>query len=418
MGRQIFDLSANLGVGDWAWFKVYNCRDEEFNDDFILAFRYSEDHWAFYHAPTDSEDYLFNGSDRPRYNSVISEHPFLSQFSSSWIVSMNETLGWGVHDLTDDRDFDISIVGYSMPLPFDETLSNDSNGDIATESADDGTDWFSSNYERARVYSGFHGYHDHHGSYLNTPVGSHRGHRIGVELEVEFNRETLRDEFTDIKTNWFYLERDGSLGSYGCEIITIPLKPSDAKSEDFWKPLTNHLSTRAKSWDTGRCGLHVHIGKEILGRNAEEQSETLGRLLYLYHQFVKDTRLNIKIYGRDRGYHDQDGKTATSIAAKELGSEVLKIQSVKDKVKTSLINRAEDDRYFDINIRNSATIEFRKGRGSINPKRIAMVIDYCERMCIYAKSTPWAQISYTDFVKFMQSTVQNENLLEIINSYR
>jgi hypothetical protein len=418
MGQQKFNLGDNLHVGDWAWFKACDCEQEEYNDDFILAFRYSEEHWAFYHAPMDSADCLFNGSDAPRYNSVTSEYPFLSQFSRSWIVDGCRTLRWGVSDLTDGRDFDLTIVTYSKPLPTDDTLSNDSSGDIATESTDDCSDWFSSNYERARVYRGFHGYHDHHGSYLNMPVGTHRGHRIGVELEVEFNRESLRDKFTEIETNWFYLERDGSLGSYGCEIITIPLKPSDAKSEGFWTPLTNHLSTRAKSWDTGRCGLHVHIGKEILGRNAEEQSETLGRLLYLYHQFVKDTRLNIKIYGRDRGYHDQDGKTSASIAARELGSEVLKIQSVKDKVKESLIDRAEDDRYFDINIRNSATIEFRKGRGSINPKRIAMVIDYCERMCIYAKSTPWQQIGYTDFVKFLQSTVQNEHLLEIINSYR
>lgn len=418
MGQQKFNLGDSLHVGDWAWFQACDCENEEYNDDFILAFRYSEDNWAFYHAPINSGEYLFNGSDAPRYNSVTSEYPFLSQFSRSWIVSGSHTLGWGASDLTDGRDFDVTIVAYSKPLPFDNTCSNDSSGDIATETTSDCSDWFSSNYERARVYSGFHGYHDHHGSYLNMPVGSHRGHRIGVELEVEFNRESFRDKFTEIETNWFYLERDGSLGSYGCEIITIPLKPSDAKSEDFWKPLTNHLSTRAKSWDTGRCGLHVHIGKEILGRNAEEQSETLGRLLYLYHQFVKDTRLNIKIYGRDRGYHDQDGKTSASIAARELGSEVLKIQSVKDKVKESLIDRAEDDRYFDINIRNSATIEFRKGRGSINPKRIAMVIDYCERMCVYAKSTPWQQICYTDFVKFLQSTVQNENLLEIINSYR
>lgn len=420
MGQQRFDLNDELQLGDWAWFRAVDCDYGQFDGDEVLAFRYSEESWAFYHK-TDSEedDCLFHGSERPRDSSVLFEHPFLSCFNNSWIVQARHNLKWGVNDLTEDRGFGVVILTHDKPLPFDETLSNDSSsGDVATQSNGDCADWFSPNYEKTKVYCGFHGYHDHHGSYLNMPVGSHRGHRIGVELEVEFNRETLRDKFTEIETNWFYLERDGSLGSYGCEIITIPLKPSDAKSEDFWTPLTNHLSTRAKSWDTGRCGLHVHIGKEILGRNAEEQSETLGRLLYLYHQFVKDTRLNIKIYGRDRGYHDQDGKTATSIAAKELGSEVLKIQSVKDKVKTSLINRAEDDRYFDINIRNSATIEFRKGRGSINPKRIAMVIDYCERMCIYAKSTPWAQISYTDFVKFLQSTVQNENLLEIINSYR
>ena len=90
---------------------------------------------------------------------------------------------------------------------------------------------------------------------------------------------------------------------------------------------------------------------------------------------------------------------------------------MKDKVKSAMIQKSEQDRYFDINLRNEETIEFRKGRGSINPYRISMVVDYCEKMCLYAKSTPWVQIGYDDFVKFLTSTVKNTSLKKIIEEY-
>lgn len=277
--------------------------------------------------------------------------------------------------------------------------------------------FISNHYETTAIYAGQHGYHYHRGCYLNRPNKSFKGHRIGIELEVEFNDDANRQIFNQVESNWFYRESDGSLGSYGCEIITIPLLPNDAKSVDWWKPLTDSIGGIAESWSTGRCGLHVHIGREILGKNEEQQSETIGKLLYLYHHFVKDTRLNHKVYGRDRAYNDHDGKTDIGNAAKLLGSDVLKSKSVSDKVKQSMTRKSEEGRYFDINLKNQHTIEFRKGRGSINPYRIAMVVDYSERMCIYAKNTPWQQIGYADFVSFLRATNKNEDLKDLIEAW-
>lgn len=406
---QVFDIEARLeNVGDYAWFT----NDE---GDLILAFRFDQGYWAFY-----SRDYMeFSGSDMPRREEYIRSYPFLEDFRRgySWIVKEEYTLEWGINDIEASNDVHLHIVTHPMALTNDESLFAELPSSNDEQSIEDVENFISDMYETRMRYTDYHSYHSHHGDYMNMPVSSHRGHRIGVELEVEFNDDDLRDDFIHMTSNWFYLESDGSLGDYGCEIITIPLRPQEAKSEDFWSPLTNYLKNKARSWDTGRCGLHVHIGREILGRSEEEQSETLGKLLYLYHHYVKDTRLNIKIYGRERGYNDHDGKTQVGDAIRLLGKEVLKVQSAKDAVRKEMIGKSNRDRYFDINIRNSATIEFRKGRGSINAKRIAMVVDYSERMCIYAKSTPWQQIGYEDFVKFLKSTVQNPNLLEIINGY-
>lgn len=268
-------------------------------------------------------------------------------------------------------------------------------------------EFLSSNYNRTTMYSGQQGYHYHHCSQLNTPIKSYRGHRIGVELEVVFNSESEKDEFIEIPSNWFYRESDSSIGDYGSEIITIPLLPEDAKSVDFWKPLCDAIESHAQSWDTGCCGLHVHIGREILGKGGEDSAENLGKILYFYHHHLKDTRLNVGIYGRSQGYHENDGKTREGDAVKLLGTDVLKQKSVSKKLCDGMIDRAECTRYFDINIQNSKTIEFRKGRGSINPQRIAAVIEYNELICKYAKSTPWAQISFEDFKAYLRCTASD-----------
>lgn len=274
--------------------------------------------------------------------------------------------------------------------------------------------FFSANYKRSVVYSGLHSYHYHHGERKNEPTRPFSGHRIGVELEVCFNSESEREAFVEKQSNWFFRERDGSLDGYGCEIITIPLLPEDAKSVEFWKVLTDDLQGHARSWETSCCGLHVHIGREILGRNEEERSETLGKLLYLYHHCVKDMYMNGRIYGRTTGYHEVDGKTDVGNAATLLGREVLGIKSVQDNIKESMTRRSSRDRYYDINITNSPTIEFRKGKGSINAKRIAAVVEYNEKLCLYAKNTPWAQISQADFTAYLNATA-SDTLKEYMN---
>ena len=271
------------------------------------------------------------------------------------------------------------------------------------------TSFMNSKYEAVSVYRGIHGYHHHHGGYQNAPKNSTRGHKIGVELEVEFNNRTLKNDWSEnFSSNWFYCERDGSLNDNGTEIITVPMNPKDIKCRDTWEGLISYLSSKAKSWDSPRCGLHVHIGREILGNNPEQQSETIGKLLYLYHHFVNGTPMNTRIFGRDRAYNEKDGKTPEGDAVMTLGSKILKLKEVKNTLKKGMINRSSSDRYFDINLQNSNTIEFRKGRGSINVSRIIMVIEYCEIMCKYSKHEKWEDISKEHFIEYVKTHINKE----------
>ena len=272
-------------------------------------------------------------------------------------------------------------------------------------------DFVSKKYEEKYTYTGQHSYHHSHDIRWNKPLNDTKKYKIGVELEVEARNSTNHETITHFKSNWFTMERDGSLGSYGVEFITIPMNPCDIKDESLWRPFCERLSPIARSWDTGRCGLHVHIGREIMGDTAEKKSETLGKMLYLYHHFLKDSDINRQIYGRDRGYHDNDGRSESAKHVAALGSNILRLKDIRNKVDKELKDKSSRDRYFDINIQNSKTIEFRRGRGSINAERIVSVITYCEMIVNYSKFVSWTKISLEGFIAYCKKNVSKTSPL-------
>lgn len=357
------------------------------------------------------------GSDKPRRISVRKRHPFVARFTSSLNFESGEVLHTllGKVNMMIESRHDVDIEVETLVHSYSLGLWENERNTLTTTQQEEIMEFINKNYTEECMYTGIHGYHSHHGGSMNLPKRKYT-YRMGIELEVEFDNSRLLGEFTDKQSNWFFCEHDGSLGSNGCEIITIPMHPKDAKDVEQWKELTNYLSDKAISWDTGRCGLHVHIGREILGKSEEQRSETIGKLLYLYHHFVKDTRLNIAVYGRDVAYNDRDGKTDIGNSAKTLGSEVFKSKDICNKVKDAMVSKSSHARYFDVNLMNEHTIEFRKGKGSLRPERIAMVVEYSEKLCLYAKHTPWVQISYVDFVNYLKSTDCSAPLKDMIET--
>lgn len=337
----------------------------------------------------------------------------IDEYQYGWVIIPLNCGDLSIPNIMSNRGLDTELEFTFVGIINESNQLISSAGRIVTSTQSaDAMSFFHDKYERRLTYKGVQGYHHHHGETPNAPIKSVRGHKIGVELEVEFKNSDGKTRWRDkAKSNWFYCERDGSLNDNGVEIITVPMNPKDIKSRATWEPLIEYLSDKAKSWDSPRCGLHVHIGREILGSNPEQQSETIGKLLYLYHHFVNDTPMNKKIFGRDRAYNEKDGKTREGDAVATLGSGVLKLKEIKDTLKKGMIEKSSSDRYFDINLQNSNTIEFRKGRGSIKASRIIMVIEYCEMMCKYAKSAKWEEISKDAFMLYVVSNISKESPL-------
>lgn len=268
------------------------------------------------------------------------------------------------------------------------------------------TEFVLDSYTTDSMYTGMHSYHHSHDASMNRPVKEMKegAYRIGVELEIEAKSSSNRSKINRVKSNWFFQESDGSLGSYGVELITIPLLPKDAMSMGTWSPLVDFLSPLADSWSRDSCGLHIHIGKEAFGKDEDSRQATLGKLLYFYYsKGLKDTPWNIKVFGRRRTYSEADFKCKEADAVAVLGEELMKDAKIREKVDKGLKDTANRTRYYDINVQNSATIEFRKGKGSICAERIVSVITYCDLMVKYVRNRDWDMLSVEDFLDFIRA---------------
>lgn len=267
---------------------------------------------------------------------------------------------------------------------------------------------YKEDYAMDAWYTGRHDYHHSHsrGFVFNKPLkDSKYPFKVGIELEVIANSEADYNKITALKSNWFFMERDGSLESNGVEIITVPLRFEDASDPSFWKPFTAWLSKHAKSWTKSCCGLHIHLGNEVFKVGDMDMDMLKAKLSYAYNYNIDNDIMNKTVFGRECGYGASKCTTKSGDAVKTLGeitkkpSGLLKDKDVQDAIVDETKRKMRGDRYYDINYSGDKTTEFRKGRGSINCERIASIVMYCYLMVEWSKKEKWENILSIDKFK-------------------
>ena len=266
---RIYQRETPLGIGDYA-IVVIRMNGREIRGAIC---RYSTHSLTFA-----SNDERLNGCyDLPR--TAAWQH-IRNQFTNGWAIGVRSCRDFTVLGTVNQGSFQI---GVDVEVLFIEQEDNSLVSITTTPCADScgvlerssDSSFFYNKYESTVVYSGIHSYHRHHCVHQNESKKQKNGYRVGVELEVEFKNQSYKDSFSNSKSNWFYMERDGSLNERGCEIITIPMYPVDIKSPKLWNPLVDALSSKARSWDSSRCGLHIHIGRMLTSMNGEVKSNTI-----------------------------------------------------------------------------------------------------------------------------------------------
>lgn len=325
------------------------------------------------------------------------------------IMGWDDTVGWRFPFSSSRRTLE-SLMNWFIDdcrdfghITLDDIVLIGGSGPILVDSLVERKEFILKDYT-SNLYSGMHSYHHSHGVTMNTPIKEMKpnAYRIGVELEIEATSSSNRDKINKIRTNWFFQESDSSLGRNGIELVTIPLLPKDAMSVDTWAPLVDYLKPLASSYDCSSCGLHIHIGREALGKDETEKQATLGKLLFLYYEHLKPMEWNTKIYGRRSTYNEQHFDCKESNAVKVLGMDLMSDKKIRDKVDKGLKETAERTRYYDINVQNANTIEFRKGKGSICTERIIAIITYCDLMIRYCRKRDWMGMSASDFLEYVR----------------
>lgn len=191
---------------------------------------------------------------------------------------------------------------------------------------------------------------------------------LGVELEIDGGGEADKnaEQLECITGDEMYYKHDSSLDD-GFECVTHPMTLSYHRYQFPWEDLCKKaVSLGYKSHDADTCGLHVHVSRDALGDNEDEQDATIARILYFFERNW-DALLKFS-----RRTESQLNRWAARYAHKDTVEEYHK--GVK--------NNENDDRYMCVNLQNSNTIEFRIFRGTLKANTILATLELVERICV------------------------------------
>ncbi|MCM1362490.1 MAG: amidoligase family protein, partial [Clostridiales bacterium] len=210
---------------------------------------------------------------------------------------------------------------------------------------------------------------------------------FGVELEIDgagkdddYATEIL--DIANMREDHIYIKTDGSLDD-GMEIVTHPMSLEYHK-EFCWEDIMHHaVRLGYRSHQTSTCGLHVHVNRDSLGENREEQDEVISRILY----FVEHHWNEMLKFSRRSEY-------AMNRWAARYGYENSP-KAIMDKAKKNY------GRYVAVNLCNYHTIEFRLFRGTLKYNTLISTLELVNRICDIALSytdDEMSKLSWSEFV--------------------
>lgn len=220
---------------------------------------------------------------------------------------------------------------------------------------------------------------------------------FGVELECYVREDYLDD--TGGKLPYKLLEEeilrgtaickeDGSLGQYGVELNTVPMTLNYIQKNDYFLKFFEQTKKMLTSYDREETGIHIHISRNNLSRVD----------IMKIQQFINDQvnlKFIVKMSGRNPNRYCQV-------------NDRLKLNQFKNNLFRS------DEKFLAVNVSHKNSIELRIFKGTINPITIHRQIEFCAGLVQFVKSTAYNQLSYQDFIKFIQSY---KNLFPLLNEF-
>lgn len=205
----------------------------------------------------------------------------------------------------------------------------------------------------------------------------------GVELEVQMDNISRAAQHTlgTLGENHAYMKHDGSV-NHGFEIVTHPHTLDEHRK--LWPAWFDDLPKDVRSYESGACGLHIHVGKSALS------TYLIGKLLVFMN--ADHNRTFVECIAQ---------RTANSYCE-------IKNKKLTDARRTSY------DRYEAVNLCPSATIEFRIFRGNVRRERFFKALEFVDALIHWAKDAPSSDLRYQDFVKWVR---KNRKAYRVLDTY-
>lgn len=249
---------------------------------------------------------------------------------------------------------------------------------------------------------------------------------VGVEIEMAFPQKPIGCTVfcNSLDSNMIWASSDSSIsGSGPLEICTVPLMEHDAISPKFWEQITKRLTELgARSYDNPTTGLHVHIDRRRFKTQKESTPERdMICARTLYGLYVQDAPWKRKIFQRQgsSSYARNNIVGELMKTVQTILPEALKSKPCVDKLIAEAY-QSSGDRYSEFNTTPTTTLEFRCGKGTLNPNRIAAIAEFCLLFAKYCRSygARISQTSQKHFEAFVLRHAKNEIIKEALKPDR
>lgn len=233
---------------------------------------------------------------------------------------------------------------------------------------------------------------------------------VGLELEVYARNPSIFEN----KSNFFYLQHDGSLseGNGGTEITTIPMPFEeliregggiDILTKDFM-PRFSCYSQKATE-----TGFHIHLSKINFNK------KVCVLLKKAFYCFPYD--LITELFGRTNG-----GYCLAEPQIQRLMEFGIHPSAASASGLEKIFQPYCDSRYLELNFTNSKTVEFRRGKGTVDAICIKSILDFCYQ--IYKYSVEAQNLYKSDLLNirlflqnYLMENAKTERLKKLIKKY-
>jgi len=226
---------------------------------------------------------------------------------------------------------------------------------------------------------------------------------MGIEFEMETKEGcSVNDAVSDVRDQlgeeYCVCKSDGSLGSYGLEIVTAPRGLAEhIKRFKGWDAKAHY-----RAWDTKRCGLHVHIDSHAFTQM------TLGKFIMLIN-----SEINVEFIRKIAGRHPNTDDQARSYCASEY-QEILvnPKKAVKDKsherfrmVNLQNLSYKESKRLTGLSAYHGEydTVELRIFRASLLKPRMLAQIEFTHACVNFCRVASWRDLNQPSFIKWLKT---------------
>ncbi|MBR4021993.1 MAG: amidoligase family protein [Ruminococcus sp.] len=217
---------------------------------------------------------------------------------------------------------------------------------------------------------------------------------FGVELEIDIGGRDCdyADELLEIANEdkeHIYIKSDGSLND-GMEIVTHPMTLDYHKHFCWERIMKRAIALGYRSHQTSTCGLHIHVNRNSLSENYDEQESIISRILYFvehhWNELLKFSRRS---------------EATMSRWASRYGYENTP-RAILDKAK-----KGNYGRYAAVNLCNYSTIEFRLFRGTLKYNTLIAALQLVNEICnaaVFMSDDEIQKLSWSEFVSDINDT--------------